>query len=101
MDGLTLLAAARAAGLTVGAVGDRLVIRGPRSGAAVAENLLAHKSLVLAALRVACLDCSAPLPPGHRYRCAACVAAAWQRTYGTQPPDAGQVATAVTTTTKP
>ena len=50
MDGLTLLADARFAGLTVTADGDRLVIRGPASADAEARLLLANKGAVLAAL---------------------------------------------------
>ena len=50
MDGLTLLSEAGAAGLTVLAAGDRLVIRGAKSADAVARQLLAHKAVVLAAL---------------------------------------------------
>ena len=50
MDGLTLLSEGRAAGLTVIADGNRLVIRGPRSGDAVAQQLLAHKTVVLTVL---------------------------------------------------
>ena len=50
MDGLALLRAADAAGLTVSADGDRLVIRGPRSADATARALLEHKPEVMAAL---------------------------------------------------
>lgn len=50
MVGLKWLAEARAAGLTVHADGDRLVIRGPGSADAVAQKLLQHKSEVLAEL---------------------------------------------------
>ena len=50
MDGMTLLGEARAAGLDVQAQGNRLVIRGPRRAECVARRLLAHKTLVLAAL---------------------------------------------------
>jgi len=50
MDGLTLLSDAAAAGLTVWADGDRLVIRGPRAAEAVARRLLEHKPEVVAAL---------------------------------------------------
>ena len=50
MDGLTLLAEARAAGLAVRAEAGRLVIDGPRSAAALAERLIAAKPAVLAAL---------------------------------------------------
>ena len=50
MDGLTLLSEGRAAGLTVIADGDRLVIRGPKSADAVARRLLAHKAVILALL---------------------------------------------------
>jgi hypothetical protein len=50
MDGLSLIQEARAAGLSVAAAGDRLVIRGPRQAEPVARKLIAHKSKVLAAL---------------------------------------------------
>ena len=45
-----LLAEARAAGLEVRAEPGRLVVRGPRSGAGLAERLLARKDEVLALL---------------------------------------------------
>ena len=47
---MTLLSDAAAAGLTVRADGDRLVIRGPRGAEAVARRLLGHKAEVMAAL---------------------------------------------------
>jgi hypothetical protein len=50
VDGLNLLLEAGAAGLTVMADGDRLVIRGPKSADTVARRLLARKAVVLAAL---------------------------------------------------
>ena len=50
MDGLALLAEARAVGLSVAAEGDRLRVRGPKSAAGVAAQLLAAKPAVLAAL---------------------------------------------------
>ena len=50
MDGLALLQAADAAGLTVNVNGDRLVIRGPRRCEAQAKALLAHKQEVVAHL---------------------------------------------------
>ena len=50
MDGLALLQAADAAGLTVNVDGDRLVIRGPRSADATARALLEHKPEVMAAM---------------------------------------------------
>ena len=56
MDGLALLRAADAAGLTVNVDGDRLVIRGPRSADATARALLEQKPEVMAAL-------DAPRPP--------------------------------------
>lgn len=52
MDGLSLLAEARAHGLKVRADGDRLVIRGPRQAEAVAKRLLERKREILEALRV-------------------------------------------------
>ena len=50
MGGVALLAEANAAGLTVRADGDRLVIRGPRRCGALAQSLLDHKPDVMAAL---------------------------------------------------
>jgi len=50
MDGLALLDEARAVGLTVTADGDRLVIRGPRTAAAIADRLVGAKPAVIAAL---------------------------------------------------
>ena len=50
MDGLALLAEARAAGLSVAAAGDQLRVWGPRSAAPLAERLLAAKIAVLEAL---------------------------------------------------
>ena len=51
MDGLTLLAEARAAGLTVEADGPRLVVRGPKRAATVARRLLDQKRAVMEALQ--------------------------------------------------
>ncbi len=99
MAGVALLARARAAGLTVQRAGDTLIIRGPRRAAALAELLLAHKAVVLAALaaeahlrtetgldadpdgmdvatamwHVPCVDCGVELPHGYWYRCPNCV----------------------------
>jgi hypothetical protein len=50
MDGLTLLGEARAAGLEIKVEGDRLVVRGPRSAAPLAEQLLSMKHEVIALL---------------------------------------------------
>lgn len=50
MDGLTLLRDARAAGLSVRAEGERLVIRGPRRAEPVVHVLIAHKRDIMAAL---------------------------------------------------
>jgi hypothetical protein len=50
VDGLALLSQARAVGLTIQPVGERLVIRGPKVADAVARQLLSHKAVVLAAL---------------------------------------------------
>lgn len=50
MSAESLLAAARSAGLKVTAEGDRLVVRGPREAAPLAELLIARKVEVLAAL---------------------------------------------------
>ncbi len=50
MDGLSLLDRARLAGLKVRADGDHLVVRGRRSQERLAEELLAHKTAVMAEL---------------------------------------------------
>ena len=50
MDGVTLVADAQEAGLTMWADGDRLVVRGPRSAETIARTLLARKAEVLAVL---------------------------------------------------
>ncbi len=50
MGGVALLDEARAAGLTVRADGDRLVVRGPRRCAALARSILDHKPDVMALL---------------------------------------------------
>ena len=47
MDSVTLLADAQAAGLSVRAAGDRLVVRGPRAAEHLARRLLARKEEVL------------------------------------------------------
>ena len=60
MDGLALLRAADAAGLSVNVDGDRLVIRGPRSADATARALIEHKPEVMAALAG---PADAPGPP--------------------------------------
>ena len=51
MDIVALLHDAYAAGLEVRRDGDRLVVRGPRSQAPLAQTLLAHKADVLPLLR--------------------------------------------------
>src|SRR5688572_16628209 len=50
MGGVELLAEARAAGVSVTANGDRLVVRGPKTELPIAERLAVAKSAVLAAL---------------------------------------------------
>jgi hypothetical protein len=65
MGGLTLLAEARKAGLTVRAEGDKLVIRGPRSAEDLARRLLEAKAEVRAQLaweRAALAPAAAPCP---------------------------------------
>jgi hypothetical protein len=86
VDGVTLVAVARGAGLAVRAADDRLVIQGPRRLGGVAQLLLAHKAAVLSALvsedvatamwHVPCVECGAELPRGYWYRCSSCLAAA-------------------------
>jgi hypothetical protein len=51
MDAMTLLAEARAAGLTVEVVSEELRVRGPRSAAAVVERLKSHKAEIVQVLR--------------------------------------------------
>lgn len=55
MDGLTLIRAARALGLTVIQDGDRLVVRGPASLEPIAQALLDSEAKVMAALADAAL----------------------------------------------
>ena len=77
MGGVALLAEARAAGLTVQADGDRLVIRGPRRCDALARSILAHKADVMALLAF----------PIHRPRRAALSPVPLIELYPTQPGD--------------
>ena len=57
MGGLTrLLGRAGAAGLTVRAEGDRIVIKGPRQAESIARELLGHKAEILALLAGAACD---------------------------------------------
>ena len=51
MDAIALLTEARAAGLKVNAVGDRLRVRGPAILESLAVRLLEAKKEILAALR--------------------------------------------------
>ncbi len=50
----------------------------------MAEDLRSNEVRINSA--AACLDCGGVLPAGHRYRCQACVVAAWWRVYGADPP---------------
>ena len=50
MDGLTLLANARSAGLVVEVQGRDLRIKGPKQAEGIARELIQHKAIVLAAL---------------------------------------------------
>lgn len=59
MDGLSLLAEARRAGLSVHVEGDKLVVRGPKVAAPIAQRLLANKAQVMAALSSGPAPCSA------------------------------------------
>ena len=47
MDSLALLIKARAAGFQMRAEGERLIVRGPKRLAALAQELLRHKAKVL------------------------------------------------------
>jgi hypothetical protein len=62
VDGVALLAQARAAGLTVTTAEGKLIIRGPRRAEALAQALIRAKPAVLAALSAA----EAPLGPALR-----------------------------------
>ena len=53
MDGIALLAEARAAGLVVTEHDGQLIMRGPKVAAPTASRLTDHKAVVLDALRVA------------------------------------------------
>src|ERR1035437_3225440 len=59
MDSLALLTDARAAGLTISAEGDRLIIRGPKSAERYAVDLLARKAEIVTLLAAETLP---PLP---------------------------------------
>ena len=50
MDGLMVRREARAAGLDIRIDGDRLIVRGPRSAAPIAERLLGMKREIIALL---------------------------------------------------
>ena len=50
MDGLTLIEQAKAAGLTVRADGDKLIVCGPKRLESLAKRLIDNKPLVMAAL---------------------------------------------------
>lgn len=50
MDGVSLLAEARAVGLVVAVDGEQLKIRGPKSAAAVARRIMENQSLIFSAL---------------------------------------------------
>jgi hypothetical protein len=58
MDGLSLLVEARKAGLSVHIEGDKLVVRGPKMAAPIAQRLLANKAQVMAALSAGPAPCS-------------------------------------------
>ncbi|MGI8927595.1 MAG: hypothetical protein ACR2HN_13270 [Tepidiformaceae bacterium] len=79
MDALTLLHRARAAGLSVARDGDQLVVRGPRTLAELAGQLLDRKPEVLALLAPpvtappTCLDCGVAIE-SRWVRCAPCAA---------------------------
>ena len=78
MDSVTLLAQAQAAGLTVYAEGDRLVVRGPRSAEPLAKTLLAHKAELMPWL-------TAPQTSAREPVCPVCGALDWRDT-----PDGGR-----------
>jgi hypothetical protein len=61
VDCVTLVCHARSAGLHLGVKGDQLVVRGPQSATALAQQLLARKQEVMAVLD------SAPSPRIPKY----------------------------------
>ena len=69
MDALALLAEAEAAGLEVRREGERLVVRGPKSAAALAERILDAKSDLLAILALPRPIAAPPTPAGHCLKC--------------------------------
>ena len=77
MVGIDLLQEAEAAGLTVSADGDRLVVRGPKSGAPIARRLIEAKGPVLAAL--AARHSRAPVPRDVEHRRLDCACPRWWR----------------------
>ena len=77
MVGLDLLAQAQAAGLTVAAAGDRLIIRGPKSAAAVARRLIDAKADVLSALNCRRLAVRSPMPQEIEHRHLSCTSTGW------------------------
>jgi hypothetical protein len=52
MDGVALLAEAHTAGFQVHAEGERLIVRGPKRLAALAQHLLNHKAAILELLEL-------------------------------------------------
>jgi hypothetical protein len=79
VDGLALLTEARTAGLHVHAEGERLIVRGPKRLAALAQQLLSHKTAILEILelfeeRAAIMEYDGGLPRAEAERLAwACV----------------------------
>jgi len=52
MDGVALLTEAYASGLQVRTEGERLIVRGPKRLAALAQQLLSHKAAILEILEL-------------------------------------------------
>lgn len=75
MDGVALLTEAYAAGLQVHAEGERLIVRGPKRLAALAQQLLSHKAAILEILelfeeRAAIMEYDGGLPHAEAERLA-------------------------------
>ena len=82
MDGVAVLSEAHAAGLQIHMDGERLIMRGPKRLASLAQHLLSHKEEILGALewwteRAAIIEFDGWLPREEAERLAwACIQSA-------------------------
>jgi hypothetical protein len=69
------------AGVTLAIIaGGRLQIGGRRPPDALLAEARERRDELSALLSLPCVDCGAPMPAGHVYRCDACVTQAWRET---------------------